>query len=156
MAQAAVILPLLSGAMSIYSGMQQKKSADAAADEQRRMGEKNAANIESETLEQKRRADQSADEQMAQSRAKAGASGVKTAGSSFDIFMGGEEDKYQSNIDWLLKSGQSQAELARGSASSSARTTESQGEAALYGGIGDSFSSLGTGYSAGKTKGWWG
>jgi hypothetical protein len=157
------------------AGEQAKRDAEMAAAEQERLGRENAALIEAETMEKKRIADQEASEAMAAQRAKAAASGVATdTESSFDVFMGSEKDKFDRNIDWLLKSGKSQADLAVSAARSGANITRSQGRAALANaksqaaqykasgwsqGIGGIFGGIGSMYTGitGRTAGnkWW-
>ena len=145
----AAAASIISGAYGIYSGVQQKKSAEAASKEQKQMAQRNAARTEAETMEQKRRAEQEASEQMARTRAKAGASGIKPLG-SMDIFMGSEEDKFNREIDWLVKSGASKASLEKASGYSQARQTKSAGESAMYSSLGSGLGKIGSGASD-----WW-
>jgi len=148
-----IAMAVIGGVSSIMSGRAAEKAAKQQAAEAERMARQNAANIEAETMEQKRKAERAAEEQMAESRAKAAASGVQSDAGSFDIFLGSEEDKFKSDIDWLIKSGYSQADLARQQGMSAASSLRSQGKAAAKQGLTKgltSFASAGMGaYNAG-------
>lgn len=160
----APVISVIAGIYGIYSGMKQEDQAKKAAAQQEELARKNAANIEAEAMEEKRRTQEVADREQAKNRAKAAASGV-AGGGSMDIFMGAEEDRWQRQMDWTLKSGQSRAGIARQGGYMDASATRAQGEQAKWSMIGSGAKSaigggqdLSTwykGYSSGA-HGFWG
>ncbi len=158
-------MTVVSGLMSIKQGMDANKSAKAAAAEQERIAQQNAANKEAETVESARRMQAEEDSEAARRRALGAATGIATdQASSLDIFMGAQKDKFQSELDWLLKSGASQSDIIRREGALSASTTRAQGSQAKWEGISSGLSSIGSGVSTGYTaytnpanagKNWW-
>lgn len=146
MAGAAPILSVISGVYGIYSGMQQQKEAKAAADEQERIAQANAAREEAETMEEKRRMKEAAESETAKMRAKAAGSGGQVAGSSMDIFMGTQEDKFRKEIDWLVSSGKSRADIIRRGGALEGSITRNQGRAAFGDSLRGGLGSIGSGF----------
>ena len=146
-------IAIIGAASSIIGGRAARKDAKRQAAETERLGRENAANIEAETMEQKRRAEEEASEQMAMNRARAAASGVESEEGSFDIFLGAEQDKFKSEIDWLVKSGMNQSRYAVSQAQSQANAIRSQGKAAAKQGMTGAITSLGTAYAGGAFAG---
>ena len=141
-----------SAIFSVFQGYQAKKDAKKSAAEQEKIARQNAANIEAETQEQKRRASDQEAEVSAERRARASASGTGGGGSQ-QTFMDAEADEFNRQLDWLTKSGANQANLTRKQGSAAAANTRRQGNSALWGGIGNAATSLGSysGWGGGTT-----
>jgi hypothetical protein len=160
-----VAMSVVSGLMSIKQGMDAKKDAKAAAAEQERIARENAAFKEAETVEQARRMQEEEDSAAAKRRAMAASTGIATdQASSLDIFMGAQEDKFSKELDWLRKSGASQADIINKQGSLAANITRSQGEQAKWQGISSGIGSVASGVSTGYKaytnpantgKNWW-
>lgn len=147
--EVAVAMSIFSGAMAIKGGMDAKSDAKRAAANQERMGRENAVMIEAEGKEQQRRAQIAQDKVAGEQRARANASGTTGAGSgSQATFIADEEDKFQTEIDWLKKSTASQSRLSKTGASNAASVTRSQGDAAMWGGLSSGIGTIGSAYSA--------
>ena len=144
-----VAMSVVSGLMQMQQGRAAEKSAKAAAAEQERIAQQNAANKEAETVESARRMQAEADTEAARRRALGAATGIATdQASSLDIFMGAQKDKFQSELDWLLKAGASQSDIIRREGALSASTTRAQGEQAKWQGISSGLGSIGSGASS--------
>jgi hypothetical protein len=149
----AAVMSIVGGVSSMMQGRQADKEAKAAAAEQERMAReqqasaeraaleteqinrRNVANIEAETMENARKAKEAEASEAARRRALGAATGIATdQASSLDIFMGAQKDKFQSELDWLLKSGASQADIAAREGRYAANNLRTQGQTALSSG----------------------
>jgi hypothetical protein len=145
----AAVMAIAGGVSSMMQGREAEKQAKAAAAEQERIAQQNAANKEAETVESARRMQAEEDAEAARRRALGAATGIATdQASSLDIFMGAQKDKFQSELDWLLKSGASQSDIIRREGALSASTTRAQGSQAKWEGISSGLSSIGSGASS--------
>lgn len=111
----AIVGSILSFVGGMQQASQQKKAAAqqaAAAEESRRIGDRNAARIEAETKEKARRESLAAKERQGLTRARQAASGGAASGSNV-VYLDEMIETDEKNIDWLRKSGASQADIAR-------------------------------------------
>ena len=154
MGMVAAGLAIVSGISSIRQGKQAEKDARAAAADTERMARENAAMIEAEAMEEKRRASQENDERAAMARAKAAASGTSTeAGTSMDLFMGAQEEKFSKEMDWLMQSSKSRQKQAIQQGKYQAKSLRNQGRAAKYDYYSSGITSIGKGVIGGMD--WW-
>jgi len=144
---AMVAISAAGTAYSIYSGMEAKDAADRQAAEQERLARENAAAIEAETAENARRLSMQQAEREGMAMAKAAASGVKTSGSTGD-YLSDMSTEHKRELDWLKKSGASQAGIAKQSGYTQAQGTRNAGQQALNQGIAGGIK------TAGSTMGW--
>jgi len=85
---------------------------EAAAEQSRRIGEQNAAAQEAETRESVRRESLAAKEQQSLRKARAAASGG-TLGGSTGVYLNEQAGREKGYVDWLKRSGGSQAAIER-------------------------------------------
>jgi len=152
MAAAVPAISVISGIYGVYSGVQQSKAASKAASKEEAASRQQAALDERQYQEDASRMKVAADESLADSRARAAASGTSGAG-SLDIFTGNEEDKFNREIDWLLNAGKSRGDLTVQRGKNSADVLREQGKNAMWGSIGQGASDIGAGWT-GVTD-WW-
>ena len=155
MGPAAGAISVISGVYGIYSGMQQSKEAGKAASEQEKRTRQQAALTEDQYREQASRDRKTADIALAENRARAAASGTEANG-SMDIFNSAEKDRFNQEIDWLLKAGKSNVALGIDSGYAAADVTRSQGKAALGNALAGGFKQIGGGVDDLNTRyNWW-
>lgn len=151
---APIALGFIGTAANFIGGQQQAsalKRAEqrqmAAAEQSRRNANLNAAAIEAETAEMTRREREAANEAESLRRARAAAAGGMETGSTA-VFLDTQSRREDEYIDWLGRSGRSQAAIAREGGEyayqtgmASAAATGGQAASARFG----SYASLGTG-----------
>lgn len=150
----AAVASIVGTTIGVASSIRNANAMDRAAEEQRKMGAMNAANIEAETMEQKRRAERQASEAASRANARLAASGMGEESTGYmllDDFIA--ENKRQ--IDWLVRSGQSQAELARMGANIEAGVSEAKSMASYGDAFGTLFSGMSKTYEYGVNAKWW-
>ena len=146
-------LAIGSAILQVGSGIFGAVSQGDAADEARAIAEMNARAIEAETQREKELARDELKRNLAESRARAGASGL--------LLGTGEEDEISSHmlyiqeqkrvgeeaIDWIGQSGESRAAIARAEGEYAASVGEARGITSLFTGIGEGASTLSWYYS---------
>lgn len=141
MAQAVPVLTLVlsaaSAGYSIYSSEQAAKEAE-------RMGNKNATSIEAETEEAARRAAKDAERSEARARAAAATLGLE--GESVDLYLKDLANTNKEQIDWLKKSGQSRADIAREGGQAAATEAHMQSANTAFSATNSMFSTWYTAY----------
>ena len=149
MGQAAPIIMAISAAVAagtaVYSASEQSK----AADEAKKLANKNAAAAEAEAEEAARRARKDADRVEATARARAAGSGVE--GETTDLYLKELETVNAEQIAWIKKSGASHADIARTQGKHAYR----QGMAGAWGSMGTAAGHVGNVGTYGGQAGWW-
>lgn len=139
----------------LYQSGQESKRYDAAAAEAERIGQQNAAAIESETQERLRitKLEQSA--KAGTARARAAASGTVSGSLISGITTLTTEQSRQ--LEWMKVSGASQARSARTTGAYAASTARSKASTARASGISEALSGGIASYKLGKKHtDWWG
>ena len=159
---AAVVMVAATAASTAYSAVSSAKIAKEqrkAAEQARDIGDFNAANVRAETEEMARRQQLQNERMESTAQARAAATGFKSGTGSLATYINDLKQENQAELDWLVKSGQSKAEIEamKGeysylTAKSIADATAAEGTTNLISGIGSTVSSA---YSGGKTIGWW-
>lgn len=114
----AVVMMVVSLATTAYSMHAQAQ----AADEAEKIAERNANRIEQEAEETARRAGKAASRTESLARARMFASGA--IGLSQEEYIEGMAETHQEEIDWIIKSGASQADIVRRQGSLAASQAE--------------------------------
>lgn len=148
------IMSAVGTGLSLVQGMSAAKKQEAAAEESRRLAQKNAANIEAETMEQKRREADAQKDVEAQTRARIAASGVTGAGSPKD-YLDTMEAEHAKELDWLRKSGASRASIAKSEGNIAYRQGMASASSTMAGTFSNVISGAGTTYGYGTKAGWW-
>lgn len=130
------VVGVISAASTIYSVVQQKEAADEARD----IAEQNAARQLAEAEESARRKEKQHARTQSLARARAFASGV--GGVSQEMYLEDLMTTHKEEVDWIRKSGQSQAQI-----------TLSEGKLAQSTGYAGSIETLGSGI--GQQYDWW-
>jgi len=132
-------LPLLLGGLAIGSSLfgawSQKKAADRGARQQEELGRLNASYILAETEEDLRRQRDTFTrvENLAFTMTAASGLGGQTRRMYQDVLAA----KHQAELDWMEKSGRSRAAIARRSGQYQSDALRSQGQAAMWQGLGN-------------------
>ena len=132
-------IPFVSAIFSVIGGAKSKSGYDDAAREQEAMAEKDAQNIQAEAGRQEEVSKERFSEEESLNKAKAAASGTTGEGSQA-IFQGAQKDKFNKELDWLAKSADNRADIARRGGDYAATVSRNQGDQALWTGIGNAMS----------------
>ena len=156
MAGVAAVASIFGTMMSVHAADKARSAANEQARQEKKMAAQEAAAIEAETAESVRRAKDQAAKAEGESRARAGASGLKLDG-SLNLVLDDITDEHARQIDWMAKSGASQARMALLGGemrSNAAKNQADQFQAQMWG---SAFSGAASAYSAGSTTGsnWW-
>jgi len=128
--------------LSIFGAVQ----SFGAAGQAREAGRANARRILDETGEEVRRKEISQEQFMGSSVAKGAASGVQVSG--FQDYWDKLQGEFTNELDWMRKSGEQRAEIAR-------KTGEYQATSGMAAGFSGLAGAASGGYTAGKDQGWW-
>lgn len=129
--------------LGVFSAVQQYKAGKKAD----KLAEANAQAAEAETEEEIRRQALADKQQEGLALAKSAAGGSKVTG-TVSSYLDTLKNENLANIDWMRRSGSSQADLER----KKGAVAKSQ---ATAGAIGSLAGAAGSGYSAGQSQGWW-
>lgn len=105
-----LIIAGVTAAINIFTGYKSGKKADKKA---KSAGELNAAFIEEETAEAIRRTQAQQAQRYGSTLAQLGGSGVMGGSGSAQNYLDFMQTEQSAQLDWLKKSGESQAEIAR-------------------------------------------
>lgn len=94
-------------ALSIYGAYEQYQSGK----ESRKIAQENAANILAESKESARRVKKDQEQILAETKARAAASGVQ-GGGTVDVYLSEMRKNFDLEQDWIKKSGESRASIA--------------------------------------------
>lgn len=134
----------VSAAMAVVGAVGQMKAAKQAG----KIGEMNAANIQAETAESAYRLHQDQQRTESMMRARMAASGAKMESGSFQLYADAMKEAHARDLDWLRRSGASQASMAR----YEGKTAKSSGMWQAAGSMAKGVSGL---YEYGSAN-WWG
>lgn len=102
------ILAGLGAGLSIYGAYEQYQSGK----EGRKIAQANAANILAESEESARRVKKDQEQILAETKARAAASGVQ-GGGTVDIYLSEMRKNFDLEQDWIKKSGESRSAIAK-------------------------------------------
>lgn len=143
LAIAAVVVAAAGTAYTVYS-------TEKAAAEQKKIARANAARIKAENEEALRRLKKQQAVTLAESRARAAASGVTPEGTQ-KTYLDEMEDAFKSETDWLRGSGASQAYITAREGELRAQTTSAAGISAGFKGASSALSAGASYYGTGTT-----
>lgn len=139
-------LPLLlagaSAGLSLFGGMSARSDAQDAARQQRELGILNAGYIREEGAEQLRRREFTMDRVEGRTSALNAASGL--GGKSQQLYFKEMKKQHGYELDWMRKSTESRAKIAKKGGGLAADQTLAAGNAAMWGGIGGALKSIGS------------
>ena len=130
MAEVVAVVGLVASAISAFVQWD-------AADDADEIAKKNAERERAEAEEQARRAKKSADRTNSLARARAAASGIK--GQSSDMYLAELEDEQNREIDWILSSGESRADIIEDEGERAQKIGRAGAFSTLAGGMQDSY-----------------
>lgn len=133
-AAATAISALVGAGATVYSAYQKGQ----AAEEAEKIAEKNAQRTELETEEAARRLERQQERNQSLAKARAAASGA--GGASVDTYLDDMEAEDERQLNWLKKSGASQAEIQRWEGRATAKAGRAGAIAGMIGGAADMFS----------------
>lgn len=136
-----MIIGGVSAAASIFGGLSAQSDAKAAAAQQRELGRLNAGYIREEGAEQLRRKSFEFGRVEGSTRATGAASGL--GGKSRTGYLSVMKQQHQLELDWMSKSTDSRANIAKKGGGIAADITTAQGNTAMWRGISGGLSSLG-------------
>lgn len=129
-ALAGLVLTAATTAYGIYQQQEAQEESEAIADA-------NAARIEAEAQETARRAEKTAQAERSTARARAAASGV--VGLSTYLHLDEMEKEQNRQIDWIRKSGASQADITTREAKATRSTTRAAQAQTIMSGAKDAY-----------------
>lgn len=141
------ISTIISTAVAGYTAVKQY----GAAEDAERIAEQNAEMKRLETEEEARRLEKNQEREVSRARARAMASGIDPESKSYQLLIEDITTTHKEELDWLKKSGFSQAEILE----EQGEYASAQAKTAAYGTVSNIFGSVPTAYERGQTAGWW-
>lgn len=135
------VLGFASAAVSLFGGMSARKDARAAAAQQRELGKQSAQYIRDEGAESLYRKQYAFGQTESMTKALSAASGV--GGVSRNRYSESMKREHTRELDWMKKSTDSRAKIAKLGGQMAADATIASGNAAMWGGIGGAVGSIG-------------
>ena len=150
----ATVFSIFSAVQGHQASQEAASQQEAAAAEAEKLAEANAVASEAETQESMRRTRRQHAASAASARAKAGASGIE--GGSMEDAIANMISEHGTQLDWMKKSGASQADIIRKGGKLTGMQGRAQAESTRARGTTDLLKSGQTVYSSGKKADWWG